>query len=39
MIELAVGYREDNASPVLRKFLASIELLIAAGPAGARIRR
>jgi LysR family hca operon transcriptional activator len=38
-IELAVGYREDNPSPVLRKFLASIERLIAAGPAGARIRR
>lgn len=37
-IELAVGYREDNASPVLATFLAHIEQLIAAGPAGARIR-
>jgi len=35
-IELAVGYREDNPSPVLRKFLAGIEQLIAAGPAGVR---
>ena len=35
-IELAVGYREDNPSPVLRKFLAGIEQLIAAGPAGPR---
>lgn len=35
-IELAVGYREDNPSPVLRRFLAGIEQLIAAGPAGAR---
>jgi LysR family hca operon transcriptional activator len=37
-IELAVGYREDNPSPVLQTFLAGIERLIAAGPAGARIR-
>jgi len=35
-IELAVCYREDNPSPVLRTFLAGIEQLIAAGPAGAR---
>jgi LysR family hca operon transcriptional activator len=35
-IELAVGYREDNPSSVLRTFLAGIEQLIAAGPAGAR---
>lgn len=35
-IELAVGYREDNPSPVLRAFLAGIEQLIAAGPAGLR---
>jgi LysR family hca operon transcriptional activator len=35
-IELAVGYREDNPSPVLRTFLAGIEQLIAAGPAGLR---
>ena len=37
-IELAVGYREDNSSPVLRTFLDGVEQLIAAGPAGARIR-
>jgi LysR family hca operon transcriptional activator len=35
-IELAVGYREDNPSPVLRTFLAGIEQVIAAGPAAAR---
>jgi len=35
-IELAVGYREDNPSPVLRRVLAGIEQLIAAGPAGTR---
>jgi LysR family hca operon transcriptional activator len=35
-IELAVGYRDDNPSPMLRTFLAGIEQLIAAGPAGAR---
>lgn len=35
-IELAVAYREDNASPVLRTFLSGIEQLIAAGPAGLR---
>lgn len=35
-IELAAGYREDNPSPVLRTFLAGIEQLIAAGPAGLR---
>lgn len=38
VIELAVGYREDNPSPVLQTFLAGIEQLIAAGPAGARTR-
>jgi LysR family transcriptional regulator, hca operon transcriptional activator len=37
-IELAVGYRADNPSPVLQTFLTGIEQLIAAGPAGARIR-
>lgn len=37
-VELAVGYREDNPSPVLQTFLASLDQLISAGPAGARIR-
>jgi len=37
-IDLAVGYRADNHSEVLRKFLRSIEWLIAAGPAGLRER-
>lgn len=35
-IELAVGYRTDNPSPVLKTFLAGIGTLIAAGPAGLR---
>lgn len=35
-IDLAVGYRRDNPSPVLATFLAGIDQLIAAGPAGAR---
>jgi LysR family hca operon transcriptional activator len=35
-IDLAVGYRRDNASPVLKTFLAGIDRLIAAGPAGIR---
>ena len=35
-IDLAVGYRQDNPSPVLRHFLAGIQQLIAAGPAGER---
>ena len=35
-IDLAVGYRSDNPSPVLRTFLASLDQLIAAGPAGTR---
>jgi LysR family hca operon transcriptional activator len=38
VIDLAVGYREDNPSSVLETFLAGIDRLIAAGPAGARIR-
>lgn len=37
-IDLAVGYRKDNPSPVLRSFLASIDQLIAAGPAGQRTK-
>lgn len=37
-IELAVGYREDNPSPALKTFLAGIDRLIAAGPAGVRSR-
>ncbi|WP_292959502.1 LysR family transcriptional regulator [Novosphingobium sp. UBA1939] len=35
-IDLAVGYRRDNKSPVLETFLAGIGQLIAAGPAGVR---
>jgi LysR family transcriptional regulator, hca operon transcriptional activator len=35
-IDLAVGYRRDNNSPVLATFLAGIGQLIAAGPAGVR---
>ncbi|WP_243652832.1 LysR family transcriptional regulator [Novosphingobium sp. PhB165] len=35
-IDLAVGYRRDNQSPVLATFLAGIDQLIAAGPAGLR---
>ncbi len=35
-IDLAVGYRKDNPSTVLRSFLANIDQLIAAGPAGQR---
>jgi LysR family transcriptional regulator, hca operon transcriptional activator len=38
-IELAVGYRADNPSPVLKTFLAGIGQLIAAGPAGLRNTR
>jgi LysR family transcriptional regulator, hca operon transcriptional activator len=38
-IDLAVGYRPDNPSPVLRTFLAGLDQLIAAGPAGARHAR
>ena len=37
-IDVAVGYRPDNPSPVLKTFLAGIERLIAAGPAGVRSR-
>ena len=38
-IDLAVGYRADNASPILQIFLAGLDQLIAAGPAGTRQSR
>jgi LysR family hca operon transcriptional activator len=38
-IDLAVGYRSDNPSPVLKTFLGGIDQLIAAGPAGMRQAR
>jgi LysR family hca operon transcriptional activator len=38
-IDLAVGYRSDNPSPVLKTFLAGLDQLIAAGPAGTRQAR
>jgi LysR family transcriptional regulator, hca operon transcriptional activator len=37
-IDLAIGYRNDNASPVLKTFLAGVDQLIAGGPAGQRSR-
>ncbi len=37
-IDLAVGYRRDNPSAVLRTFLARIDQLIVAGPAGQRVK-
>jgi LysR family hca operon transcriptional activator len=37
-IDLAVGYRRDNTSPVLKTFLDGIDQIIAAGPAGTRMR-
>ena len=37
-IDLAIGYRADNPSPVLRTFLSNIDQLIAAGPAGERAK-
>ena len=37
-IELAIGYRRDNASPVLGRFLADVDQLGAAGPAGVRLK-
>lgn len=37
-IDLAIGYRRDNGSPVLRRFLADVDQLIAAGPAGMRLK-
>ena len=38
-IDIAVGYRADNPSPVLKSFLAGLDQLIAAGPGRARQRR
>jgi LysR family hca operon transcriptional activator len=38
-IDLAVGYRPDNSSPVLKTFLSRLDQLIAAGPAGTRQAR
>jgi LysR family hca operon transcriptional activator len=38
-IDLAIGYRPDNPSPVLKAFLAGLEWLIDAGPAGLRNER
>jgi LysR family hca operon transcriptional activator len=35
-IDLAVGYRTDNPSPILMTFLGGVQDLIAAGPAGVR---
>lgn len=35
-IDLAVGYRRDNMSPILAMFLSRINMLIEAGPAGVR---
>jgi LysR family hca operon transcriptional activator len=37
-IDLAIGYREDNPSPILRIFLERVDQL-AAGPAGVRPKR
>lgn len=37
-IDLAVGYRKDNPSPILQTFLAGVDGLAAAGPAGVRVR-
>lgn len=38
-IDLAIGYREDNRSPVLKCFLERVGQLKAAGPAGTRSHR
>jgi DNA-binding transcriptional LysR family regulator len=35
-IDIAVGYRTDNESPVLRKVLGNINQLVVDGPAGMR---
>jgi LysR family hca operon transcriptional activator len=35
-IDLAIGYRADNPSPILKTFLAGVDQLIIAGPAGIR---
>jgi LysR family hca operon transcriptional activator len=37
-IDLAIGYRRDNASTVLKTFLGGVEQLISAGPAGLRMK-
>lgn len=37
-IDIAIGYRPDNPSPVLETFLSRIDQLISAGPAGDRGR-
>jgi LysR family hca operon transcriptional activator len=37
-IDLVVGYREDNSSPVLHAFLSRIDQIIGAGPAGVRAK-
>ena len=36
-VDLAVGYRRDNPSPVLKTFMGKIDQLISAGPAGLRV--
>jgi LysR family transcriptional regulator, hca operon transcriptional activator len=38
-IDLAIGYRSDNPSPVLKAFLDRADLLVSAGPAGTRTKR
>jgi len=38
-IDLAIGYRPDNASPVLKTFLGRVDQLVSAGPAGVRATR
>ena len=35
-IDLAIGYRRDNESPLLRIFLEGLDQLVTAGPAGTR---
>jgi LysR family transcriptional regulator, hca operon transcriptional activator len=35
-IDLAIGYRTDNPSPILKTFLGGVQDIIAAGPAGVR---
>jgi LysR family hca operon transcriptional activator len=38
-IDLAIGYRSDNTSPVLKAFLDRADQLMSAGPAGVRAKR
>ncbi len=38
-IDLAIGYRPDNPSPVLKAFLERADQLVSAGPAGVRTKR